>query len=740
MKQYEKQAKDLLQKMTLKEKIGQLAQNFYGFKAYTRDENNKIILTDEFKAYVKKYGGIGMLNNYFRADPWTERDYTTGGITLSEREEAYNVLQKFFLEETRLGIPTIIEEDAPHGRQVLDSILYPVNCNSGCSFNPELYRKVAEGIGIESKLGGVMLPYLSLLDMSMDPRWGRSEECFSEDPYLASKLSEAGVKGMNDAENMVCCKHFAGQGATLGGHNGGITSIGERELREIHLPSTKAAVDAGCDFIMVAYNEIDGIPCHANSYLLNDVLRGEFGFDGVLRSDGCAIDKLEEITGNNRKLSAAIALKAGVDCSLWDESYEYLEDAVNSGLVSENDIDKAVLRLLEKKFKYKIMENPYLEENHQSQRYVESGKGQKIAYEMATESFVLLKNDGVLPLKKTQKVLLVGENLDNVYFLLGDYSSPRRNSKTVEDIFSANGADFIEGWSFEKGITVPEDKLFDAVNDADIVVFGCGGSSVRDFESVYNGAGTLKKTANYMDCGEGCDLASLRLHHSQTELIKEIKKLGKPIVSLVIGGRAYILDEICNNSNAVVFCGYPGQEGATAIYDTLFGNVNNFGRLAVSFPKNAGQLPINYNRKSKLDYIDIKDKPLFEFGFGLSYSEFCFSDFSVTEKNLSEIQNGERLEVSFKVKNISNRKGKAVPQLYIHRVGGTVTHRLKELCDFLKIELDTNEEKEIKLFINKESLLEWSINKKYELFPLDLRIMLGTSSEKILFEKTIHLM
>ncbi len=739
MQEYKQKAKDLLDKMTLKEKVGQLAQNVYGFNAYIRDENGKIVLTEEFKAYVKKYGGIGMLNNYFRADPWTKKGYKSGGIVLFEREEAYNILQKFIVEETRLGIPVIIEEDAPHGRQVLDSILYPLNCNAGCSFNPELYRKVAQEIGTESKLGGVMLPYLSLLDMSMDPRWGRSEECFSEDPYLASRLSEAGVKGMNDAGNMVCCKHFAGQGATLGGHNGGITSIGERELREIHLPSAKAAVDADCDFIMVAYNEIDGVPCHSNSYLLNDILRDEFGFDGVLRSDGCAVDKLEEITNGDYKLSAAMAVKAGVDCSLWDKSYEYLEDAVDSGLLTEADIDKAVLRLLCKKFKCGIMDKPYLEENHQSQKYIESGKGQKIAYEMATESLVLLKNNNILPLKENQKVLLIGENLGDIYYLLGDYTSERKDNISVKDVFSAGGADYIEGWNFEKGITVTEDKFKCAVNSADVVIFGCGGSSVRDFESAYNGAGTLKKTANYMDCGEGCDLASLELHYSQTELIKEIKKLGKPVVSLVIGGRAYILDKICDNSDAVIYCGYPGQEGAKAIYDTVFGKVNNFGRLAVSFPKNVGQLPVNYNRKCKSDYVDIDDNPLFEFGYGLSYSDFKFSDFLIEEKNLNEIENGEAITVSFKVKNISSCKGKAVPQVYIRRIGGTVTHRLKELCDFCKVELEADEEKEIKLLIKKDSLLEWSVNKKYELFDLDLRIMLGESSERILFEETINL-
>ena len=732
-------AKLLVGKMTLNEKVGQLAQLFYGFKAYDRDEKGEIILTKEFKAYVQKYGGIGMLNNYFRSDPWSKRGYSTGGITLEEREKAYNVLQRYVVENTRLGIPVLIEEDAPHGRQILDSVLYPVSFNVGCSFNPKLYRRQTEAIGTESRLGGCHLPYLSNLDMSVDPRWGRSEECYTEDPYLASKLSEASVKGMNDAKSMVCCKHFAGQGAAVGGHNGGVSIIGERELREIHLPSTESAVKAGCDFIMAAYNEIDGVLCHGNDYLLKDILRGEMGYDGVVRSDGCAIDALEDMGDGSMANTAAIALNAGVDCGLWDEAYTYIEDAVNQGYVDESIVNEAVCRLLEKKYKCGLMDNPYLEENNRSVKYIESGVGQQIAYEMASESLVLLKNDNkTLPLCDNKKILIIGENLSNIYYSLGDYTSERKSDiLTLEKVFTQNGAKYLEGWNFNNGITVTDAELEKAVNETDVVIFGCGGSSMRDFDSDYNDAGAINKAANYMDCGEGSDLASLELKTCQRDLLKKVAAFGKPVISLVIGGRAYVLGEIAESSDALIWCGYPGQEGARAIFDTIYGKCNNFGRLSVSFPKHAGQLPINYNYKKTLNYVDMDSKSLYPFGYGLSYSEFQYSDFNVKTATLDQIKNGEVIEVSFKVKNVSSVTGMAVPQLYIHRKGGTVTHRVKELKGFDKLRLEPCLEQEVKFTLGFEELKEWSMNKKYELFGQRINIMVGKSSDNIIYKALV---
>ncbi len=740
MKNDKERAKKLLSKMTLREKVGQLAQNFYGFNAYTRDENNEIVLTDEFKAYVQHFGGIGMLNNYFRSDPWCKKNYATGGITLSEREKAYNILQKYIIENTRLGIPVLIEEDTPHGRQVLDSVLYPVSLNVGCSFNTELYQEQTREIGAEAKLGGVYVPYLSVFDMALDPRWGRFEECFSEDPYLASSLSSHAVLGMNESENMVCCKHFAGQGGTVGGHNGGVTVIGERELREIHLPAAEAAVKAGCDFVMAAYNEIDGMPCHANGYLLNGILREEFGFEGVVRSDGCAVSMLSEFCRGDLAQAGAVALRAGVDCGLWDDAMTRLEEAVEKGYVTEREIDVAVLRLLEKKFKCGVMEKPYLEENRASEKYLLSGKGQDVAYRMATESLVLLKNENILPLQTGKKVLLVGGNAENIYYMLGDYTSERKNAVTLKDIFSKNGASFLQGWTFENGITATGMEIEDAVKHADIILFCCGGSSVRDFESEYNAAGAvIQASKRYMDCGEGQDLAELKLAPCQIECLKQLASFGKPIVSLVIAGRPYVLTGITQLSNALVWCGYPGQEGARAIFDTLYGKVNNFGRLSVSFPKSVGQLPIAYNQRFSRSYVDIDDKALYPFGYGLTYSEYAYNDFQIESVSLEELRQGKKIRASVIVKNVSPRAGKEVVQLYIKQRGGTITHRKKELKGFEKIELQPNEEKRVSFFLGKKELQEWSVHKQYELFSMQLTVMIGRSSEETVFEQTIDI-
>ena len=738
MNENHRRAEALLKQMTLNEKVGQLAQRPFGFEAYTRDEKGEIILTEEFKAYVLKFGGLGMLANYFRADPWSKRSYKTGGIVASEREKAYNLLQKFVIENTRLGIPMLIEEDAPHGRQILDSVIYPVSLNVGCTFNPDLYAKQTEEIGREAKLGGVNVPFLSVYDMALDPRWGRFEECFSEDPYLASRMSESAVVGVHNSDNMLCCKHYLAQGSAVGGHNGGISQIGEREVREIHLPAVETSVKAGCEFIMAAYNEIDGEPCHASAYYLRKILREELGFEGVVRSDGCAVDRLVDFCGDLVQ-AGAVAVRAGVDCGLWGEAMTHLEEAVEKGYVTEAEIDEAVCRLLEKKFACGIMDNPYLPENGQSVAYLQSGKGQKVAYEMACESLVLLKNENILPLR-SQKVLLIGGNLDNIYYVLGDYTPEQKDVKTIKDVFVENGVEYLQGWTFEDGVTIDDESLKKAADSADVILFGCGGSSVRDFESIYNDAGAvIQAKGKYMDCGEGCDLAELQLKSCQIELLKKLSAFRKPIVSLVVAGRSYVLTKISQYSDAVVWCGYPGCEGAQAIYDTLFGKRNDFGRLSFSLPKSVGQLPVYYNNKHSMPYVDIDDKPLYSFGYGLSYSKFAYDNLSMKTATVSEIEKGGAIEVSFDVANLSNVAGKAVPQLYICKVGGTVSHRRKELKAFEKCALAPKESKRISFRLDFDALKEWSVFKKYEMYPYKLKIMLGESSDNIVWQTEVAL-
>lgn len=740
MSDSKQRAKELLSRMTLNEKVGQLAQNLLGFNAYTRDENGEIVLTEEFKSYVLKFGGLGMLYGLFRADPWSKKNYKSGGIVAKEREKAYNLVQKFVIENTRLKIPVLMEDESPHGRQVLDSVIYPVSLNVGCSFNPDLYRKQAEQIATEAKLGGIHVPYFSVFDIAVDPRWGRFEECFSEDPYLASKMSESAVNGAHDSGSMVCCKHYLAQGSAVGGHNGGVSNIGEREVREIHLPPAESAVKAGCEFIMATYSEIDGEPCHASEYYLKTVLRDELGFTGVVQSDGCAVDMLVDFCEEDMVKAGAVAVKSGVDCGLFGVAMTYLEEAVEKGYINEEQIDQAVLRLLEKKFSCGVMDKPYLDENGQSVEYLNSGKGQKVAYEMACESLVLLKNQGVLPLKE-QKALLIGGNLDNIYYMLGDYTPEQRGKKTIKEVFAENGVKYLQGWTFEDGITVSDEELKVAVSKADVILFGCGGSSVRDFESEYTGAGAIiQAKGKYMDCGEGCDLAELKLKECQIELLDKIKQFGKPIVSLVLAGRAYVICDVVEKSNAVVWCGYPGQEGASAIYDTIYGAKNDFGRLSFSLPRSVGQLPICYNVKYSSKYVDMTDKPLFSFGYGLSYSQFEYSNFEVKNASIEDIGCGKaKIEISFDVTNVSAVAGKEVAQLYIYKSGGTVSHRLKELKGFEKVTLLPNQTKRVTFALGYDELKEWSTLKKYQLLPCKLYVSVARASDDVLFRKELKL-
>ena len=353
-------AEDLLPRLTLREKVGQVNQKLYGFQSYTCNGEH-VELADSFKEEVEKWGGLGVLYGLYRADPWANKDYTTG-LTGVNAIRAYNLAQHYVLEHSRFGIPMLMSSECPHGHQALDGYLLPVNLGMGAAWNPKLVEEGFKVVGEQQKEMGVDFALVSMLDILRDPRWGRSEECYGEDPYLCGQNAAAAVKGCASAGLEVVAKHFCAQGETTGGVNASAARIGERELREIHLPAMKEAVKAGATGVMAAYNEIDGVPCHANEWLLKDVLREGLGFDGIVMADGVAIDRLDMLTGHDKAANAAYALNAGVDVSLWDDSFPHLEEAVERGLVSEETLDKAVLRVLELKFARGLFEHPYLEE------------------------------------------------------------------------------------------------------------------------------------------------------------------------------------------------------------------------------------------------------------------------------------------------------------------------------------------------------------------------------------------
>lgn len=722
---YEERAQDLLSIMTLKEKVGQIAQPFKAFLDY-EIQDGQIILSDKLKNFITEFGGLGTMFSFFRADPWSGRTFDNG-ITIHERERAYNTLQKFVIENTRLGIPVMFEENAPHGLQVLDSVMYPTSLGIGATFDREAFFNMEKCIGQECQSFGIHVPNTSLFDMACDPRFGRTEECLSEDPYLSSQMCGSAVRGIKAGGAMICCKHFCGQGAGIGGHCGGVTNIGERELREIHLPAVKEAVDNGADFIMASYNDIDGVRCHTNSHILTDILQNEFGFNGVIRADRMGVDFDYDLTK-----SAAIALNAGIMLGLGETAFTRLEEAVEKGYTSVEKIDQAVFKILKKKFECGVMDNPYIPEAQQSQKFIASGVSQKAAYDCASKSLVLLKNDNhTLPLKKPLHLAVFGEHADSIYPILGDYTPPQRVN-AMPTIFMALQKENTEtfcskGWDFFDD-TSDFDNAMQIAEKSDVIVVCLGGSSARDFSGVYNDKGqTVATKSNFMDCGEGRDVCDLHLPGNQLKFLHKLKEIGKPIVSLMIQGRPYIMDEVISVSDAVVIVWYPGQEGPHAIADALFGATNCFGRLPVSIPNASGALPVYYNhRPMQESYIDLEKLSDFPFGSGINYSHVIYDNLCASgDYSAEDIKNGARFTITIDATNDSDLPVDEVVMLFIHAYSVSIIRRVKELKGFERVKLNPHETKSVTFTLSKKELEILDVNNEYTVEPAKIQLFAG---------------
>lgn len=759
----EERSEDLLSRMTLREKVGQLNQRLYGFDCYNRIDD-EVELSAEFKKEVRYWNGLGVLYGLYRADPWSKRDFNTG-LEGSLAIKAYNLAQKYVVRHSRFGIPMLMSSECPHGHQALDGYLLPVNLAMGAAWNPEL---VASAYGVcarQMKELGVNLALVSMLDVLRDPRWGRSEECFSEDPYLCSVLAEAAVKGCQERGVPVVAKHFCAQGEGTGGINASAARIGERELREIHLPPAAAVCKAGVKGIMAAYNEIDGMPCHGNRRLLQDILRREMNFSGVVMADGTAVDRLDILTGDNIR-SGALALSSGVDISLWDKGFTGLEEAVKKGLVSEKLIDRAVLKVLELKFELGLFERPYLEEatekeepnveeekhscpSRQPYRYSYEQHPQSL--ELARQSAVLLKNEGILPLdlKKVKSIAVIGPNADNIYNQLGDYTPPLRKGegitllKGLENLCPDTEIRYTPGCSIggkdETGIKTAVELAY----SSDIVILALGGSSSR-FAGVsfdINGAAVTpqpdgESARNFqMDCGEGVDCAGLTLPGVQ-KLARAVFDTGKPVITVLIQGRPYAVEEEAARSRALIVAFYSGPMGGQALAEILLGRVCPSGCLPVSIPRSAGQLPVYYNHKVSYDamrYSDMANTPLFPFGFGLSYTGFKAENFKLTTENISleKLEKGEKFELAFTVRNAGNLEGHAVLQLFVQDLQASTVRRIRELKGFTKVRLAAGEEKACRLELEYGQLAVWDSGMRYCVEPGEFLLELRESGRKV---------
>lgn len=731
---------DLTKRLTLREKVGQLNQRLYGFKCYERKENS-IEIAKCFKDEVGKWGGLGTLYGLFRADPWADKDYSSG-LSGEIAIKTYNEMQKYVIENSRFGIPMLMSSECPHGHQALDGYLLPVNLAVGATYNPELAESGFEVVGKQLREMGVDFALTSMLDVLRDPRWGRSEECYSEDPFLSAGFAAAVTKGLRKTGIEVVSKHFCAQGETTGGVNASAARIGERELREIHFPPMKSAVEAGTTGIMAAYNEIDGIPCHANEWLLNDVLRKEFGFDGIIMADGVALDRLDVLTYGDLAENAALALNAGVQISLWDESFSKLEEAVERGLVSEEKLNEAVAKVLEVKFERGLFENPYIEEKALSNYNDETKYPQSL--EIARQSAVLLENDGILPLDNNKEIniAVIGPNADEIYRQLGDYTPPLRDGfgttvlKGICDEFTCAKVNYSVGCNIcdEDTSLISEAKAL--AEKSDVVILALGGSSSRFSGAKFdtNGAAVLGDKLQ-MDCGEGVDSSRLELPGVQNEFADAVFSVGKPVVSVIISGRPHAIPEIAEKSNALLWSFYPGPWGGKAIAEILSGKIDPSGCLPVSIPRSTGQLPVYYNARDsyeKMHYRDCEGSPLYPFGYGLNYTSFKAKVNQNTDKlTVDEINNGKSLALKCEIENTGNADGFAVLQLYIHGHSGSIVRRCKELKSFKKIWLKVGEKKEVSLELGKESLSVWNRRMVFTPEKCKLELILEESGKEL---------
>ena len=707
-------AHDLCARLTCREKVGQLNQRLYGFRSVRR-EGEQLTLDEAFQKEVLHFGGLGTLYGLYRADPWSGRT-RENGLYGENAVRAYNLAQRFVVEHSRFGIPMLVSSECPHGHQALDGYLLPVNLAAGATFQPELLYEAGKVCGRQLRELGVDLALVSMLDILRDPRWGRSEECYGEDPFHAAQFARAIVRGIQSQGVAVVAKHFCAQGETTGGLNASAARIGPRELREIHLPAARAACRAGVKGIMAAYNEIDGVPCHANEDLLQKILRGEFGFDGIVMADGCAIDRLNDQTGST-VASGALALRSGIDISLWDEGFSRLEEALESGLIDEKVLNRAVERVLTLKLERGLFEHPYLPEERKPSVFSPKAFPQSLA--LSRESLVLLKNEGALPLQRRKTVALIGPAADDLYRQLGDYTPP---------VEPDAGCTLLQGL---RELAGPEMRLwYDDGSDpkraaalaakADTVVLALGGSSSRFEQARFDKNGAALNGS--MDCGEGVDSSALRLPDGQHSLFAKVRAAAKTLVTVLIVGRPYAVPEIAEGSDALMVAFYPGPWGGQALAEALLGRFSPSGRLPASFPQHPGQLPVYYNPKAGTvpwNYADLKDGPLFSFGDGMGYGHILYRDFELLPKQLPvgrlPADDTPVLELRFRAENPGPAEEHAVPLLFVTDLESDVARRVRELKAFAKKAVPAGESTAFSLTLTADDLAVWNRRMEREL-------------------------
>ena len=722
----EQRAADLVKRMTLEEKVDQIA----GGRRRARNSENP----EEKEAFEA-------LGKLYRED---------SQASPHDAAEARNKAQHFLVEKTRLGVPTIFMGEALHGFMAYGSTSFPQVLGLASTWDPELVQQAFNAAADEMAASGVRQAFTPVLDLARDPRWGRTEETYGEDPYLVAHMGVAAINGLQGASWMIdhhhvmaTMKHFAAHGQPESGTNTAPANFSERDLRETFLVPFRAAVqEAHVGSAMASYNEIDAVPNHINHWLLDRVLRQEWGFRGYVTSDGGGLQMLVEThhVAADFAEAARKALAAGVDFDLSDGSvYATLVDQVREGKVPEGELDQAVQRVLEAKFRLGLFENPYVDPDY-AQKITNSSEHQQLALKVAQKSIVLLKNDNkLLPLdlKKLKTIAVIGPNAADVH--LGGYSRDpgpgnqisildgirKRAGDSVKVLYS-EGCKITtgkQGWAawYENKVTQPDPK-------AEVETIRAAAAIARqaDVAIVVVGENESTNREAWSEQHLG-DRDSLDLLGSQEALVRAVVETGKPTVVLLINGRPLSINYVKENVPAILEGWYLGEQGGTAAANVLFGDVNPGGKLPITFPRTVGQLPDFYNHKPSRNrsYLFDSREPLFPFGYGLSYTQFRFDNVRVEPKS---IRPGGSAKVSVDVTNTGERTGDEVAQLYIHQRVASVTRPVKELRGFKRVSLEPGQKVTVDFMLTPEDLSLIDINMNHVVEPGMFDLMVGANS------------
>jgi len=694
-------AKKIMSNMDIDEKIGQIPSKIFGWHCFKKTKDG-YELTQEFKDMVKKNKGAGHIYGMFRSDPWSGMDYKDG-VPYEDRQKVYTMIQDYVLSVSPNKIPVMFSNEGCHGGQCLDSTTFPVNLAMGCSFNRELMKKQSTYVSEEFRSTGTQLMLTPGIDICRDPRWGRVEECFGEDPYLSYEMCKAiaeGTQGDGKEIKSRCIttlKHVCSQGACEGGRNLSSANIGERDFREIHLESVRGGIEGGAMTFMAAYNDIDGILCHANKHLFRDIIEEELGFQGTIMADGCGNDRISLITNNDFAKNASLAIKTGISLGLWDESFEHIKEAYEKGYLLEEEINEACLKNLTLKLLTGLYDDPYKFDNFD--------KETTLPLEIGIETPVLVKNDGILPLRKTDKILNIGSLANSIYSYLGDYTSTqeRKGLKTFAEQIAIDfdNADYALSYYVTESLTSEEQEVtLDKAKKVDTIIAFVGGSSERDFNVKFadNGA-MISSDLKDTETGEGVDLSDIKISKSQEEFIEKLYAINKNIVLIVSGGRPYSIEKIEKYARGIIYTFYNGECAPKALTEILLGNVNPSGKFPITVPRSSNQLPVYYNERdngTNSKYTNETCEPLYPFGYGLSYTKFEYSNLVI--KKVKEI-----VKVSVDVKNTGDKDGKETVLLFIRRLGGETVPRRKELKAFKKVFIKAGEKLSVEFSLDQMS-------------------------------------